>query len=311
MLTKYNHYYFTLISNVVIVGSTLYIGINTELKIFFIIYLMLDMICFLSFMDSSMIVHHIISISLTFLSWGHPCTKQVVLMEISTPFLICYRIGFYKYISMIIFILSFFYFRIIQIGLLLYNYRYCIYSVDTWLMFVLYLQNCSWFEKIIRKYLVNDNIKLFLESISPYTHFCSLLALYRVPYISVFVTLSSIASWFWHTYRLLCFYIIDLVCFHLLSFSISIAYVLPKNSLVFLSLPFHIIDVLFYYKCHRLWLLMSLGWDVLMVFIYYKRDVFWLFGWVIIAMINSRQTFGYGSTQSIVHVLIAFLLSVF
>ena len=71
-------------------------------------------------------------------------------------------------------------------------------------------------------------------------------------------------------------------------------------------------DILFYYSDHRrFFLLSSIGYDVVMIFCYYNRNMIWLTLWLLVGLLNSRQSFGYGPTQSsFVHIGIACALSV-
>jgi hypothetical protein len=110
----------------------------------------------------------------------------------------------------------------------------------------------------------------------------------------------------WHQKKSLWFYILDLICLHTLSFLISFQNV--NSNIVWVSLPFHIADILFYYFHHKLWLFSSIGYDTTIVFLYYKQDFLWLLGWFLIALLITRQTFGHGPTQTIIHTIISLLI---
>lgn len=306
------HYQLTFVGTMVILSWVYWFGIDSSLQKILLLYFFLDLGFFFTLMKPDMLLHHILSILLTMFCY-QPYdveTQYFILTEVSTPFLVLYRLHVYEKINQILFLVFFFYFRIFQIGQVLIQHRYELEDYRVWLSFFLYCLNCYWLEMIVRHHLVNHCIKENLKHIVSYSHGISFLVLFQKQYnlVSIMSFFSSLASYLWHQYKTLNFYVIDLLCFHLLSFSIHWNYVpVSLSTYKLVSLPFHIADVVFYYSHHQLWLALSIGYDVSMVFFHYKKDFLWLLGWFIIFLILSRQTFGYGSTQTVVHLLIAYL----
>jgi hypothetical protein len=245
----------------------------------------------------------------------HAETKTVVLMEISTPFLILCRLHVCQHVNRLLFIGSYVYFRIWQLGQLLFQHRHEVGNYQVWLSFVLYCLNCYWMEIIVRTmFLSTTTIQEKLISLIPYSHGSSFLVflLFQKQYNLLGMTslMSSLASYGWHRYKTLNCYLFDLLCFHGLSFLVQWKYV-PSSQYYWkvLSLPFHFMDVVFYYSHRPLWLFLSVGYDVLLVFLFYQHDFLWLLGWLLVFLMLIRQTFGVGGTQTILHLLIAFLFS--
>lgn len=307
--SKELHCKHALVSTLFIIFWTLCIGLDDTLRKIMLLYFIIDFILFHKMTTMEMCFHHIVAFLMIYFYWNHVETKQLVLTEVSTPFLVMFQLNIFKNFSKILFILTFFYFRIFHMGLILIRHRYETNDPCVWLFFMLFLLNCYWAEIIIRKKFVRVYLQNSLQKITPYSHFLSWFVLLyndNTIYTKTFLLLSPITSYLWHKTKYYWFYILDLMCLHALSFFISFQHV--GSGLVFLSLPFHIADYFFYYAHHRLWVMLSIGWDMMLVFLYYKRDFVWLWGWFITALFNTRQTFGYGPTQSIVHICIATLL---
>lgn len=311
------HYHVTLLSILVILGWVFSVGVNPILQQIIMFYFMLDLFVFSSLLKPDMVLHHVVSLLLIMLCYQpyHVETKTVVLTEVSTPFLVLYRLHVYKNVNRVLFVCFFLYFRIWQLGQLLFQHRYEVADYKVWLLFVLYCLNCYWMEIIVRIYFLSKTtIQEKLISLVPYSHGSSSLVflLFQKQYNLLGLTsfMSSLASYWWHRYNTLNFYLFDLLCFHLLSFFVQWKYV-PSSQYYWkiLSVPFHLIDVGFYYSHHPLWLLLSVGYDVLLVFLSYQHDFLWLLGWLLVFLMLMKQTFGIGGTQTILHLFIAYLFS--
>jgi hypothetical protein len=238
--------------------------------------------------------------------WKHEDTLQLVLTEVSTPFLIMCHLHIWENINKVLFVLTFFYFRIYNLGLLMMKRRYEVDDPAVWLFFVLFLLNCWWAEIIVRK-LVPQRVKTILQKMTPYAHFLilSMFSQSNHSLLNLCFLASSIASYLWHEYKIQWWYLLDLFCLHVMSFLVSLQNV--HSDLVWVSLPFHVGDVLFYYFHHQYWLFTSIGYDVMLVFLCLKQDFLWLLGWLIIALLLVKQTFGHGPTQTVIHMLISLL----
>lgn len=309
-LLKNLHPVLTFVCTFGIVVWTLH-GITQSLVHFLFCYFILDLLLFHEIMQIDMMIHHGLAMSLICCSdlENYHDLKHFLLMEVSTPFLVLYRWNIAKTFNRIVFVLSFVYFRIIQIGFLLFQYRFDIHNISVWIACLLYFQNVLWLEKIMRILIINTPmIGRILECLSPYTHFGSILfTKTSSPWVQIALGASSIASYFWHTKRTYCFYLLDLVCLHALSFTINLSY--SSNRFSYVSVPFHLMDLIWHSSFHQPLVLLSVGLDVLMIFLFYHPNIMWLFGWIVIGLLLRKQTFGYGSTQTIIHLLISILLS--
>lgn len=310
------HYQITLFSTIGILGWMSLIGTDPILRIIMMGYFLMDIVFFYKTMKPDMICHHVLSCLLV-MFYYQPYDEEttcLLAMEISTPFLILCRLHIYETINRLLFLFFFTYFRIFRIGLLLFRHQDEIYSFPIWLSFLLYLLNWYWFEMIVRHHLVGNRVKEYLIRVVPYSHYCSsLVILLKKQYHMLGIgLLSSVSSYLWHQYKTMFYYVLDLSCFHLLSFYVNWNYV--STNWKFLSLPFHIMDII---SCnnphhqHQLWLCLSVGYDVLMVFYHYNQNFLWLFGWLLVFLMIVKQTFGCGSTQTVCHFLIAILFSRF
>ena len=297
----------TLVSTILIFVWTWSMVLDYRIMYFMIFFFITDFLFFYKIMRMDMVIHHIISLLMISFYWNNEDTLQLVLTEISTPFLIMFRLHIWENINKILFMLTFFYFRIYNLGTLLVKRRYDVDDPAVWLLFLLFLLNCSWAEIIVCK-LVPPRVKTILRKITPYTHFLVLSSFSQRnhPLLNFCFVASPMASYLWHQYNTQWWYILDLVCLHSMSFLVSLQHV-PLRNLVWLSLPFHVGDVLFYYFHHQYWLLTSIGYDVMLVFLYSKHDFLWLWGWLIVALMLIKQTFGHGSTQAVIHILISLL----
>lgn len=297
----------TLVSTLLILGWTWWRGLDDCLRYFMLSFFITDFLFFYKIMRIDMVIHHIISLLMISFYWNNEDTLQLVLTEVSTPFLIMFRLHIWENINKILFMLTFFYFRIYNLGTLLVKRRYDVDDPAVYLLFLLFLLNCWWSEIIVRK-LVPQRVKTILRKITPYTHFLilSTFSQRNHPLLNFCVVASSMTSYLWYQYKTQWWYILDLVCLHSISFLVSLQHV-PLRNLVWLSLPFHIGDVLFYYFHHQYWLLTSIGYDVMLVFLCSKQDFLWLLGWLIIALLVVKQTFGHGPTQTVIHMLISLL----
>lgn len=306
------HYQVSFISTVGILGWVFLLGVDTTLQVIMMMYFTLDLLFFHNIMKPDMMIHHVLCFFISTLCYSstNDNTRKFIIMEVSTPFLLLCRFHIYEKVNRILFLLSFSYFRIYQIGLVLYHYRYEVSNYIVWLPFILYLLNWYWFEIIIRNHLIRPIIIKKLSSFTPWSHcLSSLVCLYKKEFNIVGVTtmFSSITSYCWHHYNTINYFILDLLCLHGLAMAISWQY--ASCHYKFLSLPFHIADIFFYYYPHRKWLVvLSIGYDVFIVFFNYKKDFLWLFGWLLMGLFYTKQTFGHGFTQIILHLFIAFLL---
>jgi hypothetical protein len=97
MLNKIDHYKATLIS-VFLLYLVCFSCNNRLIQIFMCSYLCMDVILFFNVLTFDMIIHHILSLSL--LSCLMTRTKEEIFTflttEISTPFLVLYRLGIAK-----------------------------------------------------------------------------------------------------------------------------------------------------------------------------------------------------------------------
>lgn len=312
-----HHYHITLLSTFGILGWVYWIGVDPILQQIIMFYFILDLFFFSSLLKPDMVLHHVVSLFLTMFCYQpyRVETKTLVLMEVSTPFLILCRLHVCQNVNRLLFVGSYVYFRIWKFGWLLFQHRYEVKNYKVWLSFVLYCLNCYWMEIIVRTHLFSTMmIQEKLISLVPYSHGSSslvfLLFLKQYNLLGMTSFMSSLASYWWHCYKTLNFYLWDLVCFHLLSFLVQWKHV-PSSQYYWkiLSVPFHFMDVMFYYSHRPLWLLLSVGYDVLLVFFSYQHDFVWLLGWLLVFLMLIRQTFGVGSTQTIIHLLIAYLFS--
>ncbi len=296
----------TLVSTILILGWTWSIGLDDYLRYFMIFFFITDFLFFYKIIRMDMIIHHIISLLMIFFYWNNEDTLQLVLTEVSTPFLIMFRLHIWENINKVLFMLTFFYFRIYNLGTLLVKRRYDVDDPAVYLLFLLFSLNCWWAEIIVRK-LVPQRVKTILRKITPYTHFfmLSMFSQRNHPLLNFCFVASSMASYLWHQYKTQWWYILDLFCLHCMSFLVSLYNV--QSNLVWVSLPFHVGDVLFYYFHHQYWLLTSIGYDVMIVFLCSKHDFLWLWGWLIVALLVVKQTFGHGPTQTVIHMLISLL----
>lgn len=303
VFTRELHNKYTLVSTIIILLWSWFVGLDYLLRYIMLSFFISDFLMFYSITTNDIVLHHILSILMIVFYWSDKDKIILILTEISTPFLILFRLHKGGNINKILFILTFFYFRIYNLGTLLMKRRYEIENPVMWLFFFLFLLNCWWAEIIIRK-TTPQSIKYFLRQITPYTHLLTTLAIstHNKSYVNIFLLISPFASFAWHKYQTIFFYILDLFCLHSLSFCIA----LQHSQSALLSLPFHIGDILFYYFHHKTWLISSIGYDVSLVF-YYKKDFMWLFGWLLITLLLIKQTFGHGSTQSIIHLVLSFI----
>jgi len=302
VLTKEFHNQQTLVAVTTVLFWTWFNGLDAGLQCFMMLYFIVDLLLFHKVISNDMVFHHLLSLLMTFFYWDHPDTMRLVLTEISTPFLVFYHLRIGGNLNKLLFILTFFYFRIYNLGILLAERRYEVDNPAVWLLLCLFSLNCYWAEKIIRK-ITPPVVKTVLLQLTPYSHFLTTIATYHDPYINMFLWLSPLSSFLWHHYQTVFFYILDLFCFHSLSFLIASQY----TPMAFLSLPFHLADILLSPVYHKISLFLSIGYDIIVVFCY-KQDFLWLFGWFLVALVLVKQTFGHGPTQSIIHMLISFLL---
>jgi hypothetical protein len=300
--TKELHNQQTLVAVAIVLSWTWWNGLDAGLRYFMIFYFIVDIMLFYPITSSDMIFHHLLTLLMVFFYWDDPDAIQLVLTEISTPFLIFYHLRIGGNLNKLLFIMTFSYFRIYNMGLLLVERRHEVVSPTVWLLFLLFSLNCYWAEKIIRK-ITPPFVKTVLLQSTPYSRFLTTLATHHDPYVRMFLWLSPLSFFFWHHYQTVFFYTLDLFCFHSLSFLIASQY----TPMAFLSLPFHLADILLSRVCHKICLFLSIGYDIILVFCY-KQDFLWLFGWSLVALLLVKQTFGHGPTQSIVHMLIGFLL---
>jgi len=279
----------TLISTLFIILWMNFMGITDVLKNFMLLYFITDFLVFYKIIRKDMICHHILSLLLIYLYWhdDHTTTKKLVMTECSTPFLMMLNLHIFETINKALFISTFFYFRIFNMWLILVERRYEIENFETWLFFMLFLLNCWWSEIILRKHLIPLSVK------------------YIIPH-PIIRKLDKNTSFLWHQSRQLWLYSTDMAVLHMLSFYISIKHNSLNNALV--SFPLHIVDLLFYDTCDKIFLFSSIGYDVVLVFLYYKQDFLWLLGWILAALFNSKKTFGYETTHPIVYFLIGFLI---
>ena len=252
-----------------------------------------------------MILHHLLSLGMICFHWHHEECKQLILTEISTPFLVLYHLEIAQTVNKILFVFTFFYFRIYNLYTIVRKRRYEIDHPEIWLFFSFFVLNCWWAEKIVRK-LVPPSVKQMLRQLTPYSHFLILSCLGENRIRNGFLILSTLASFMWHQYKRVEWYVLDLFCFHSISFLSSLHHV-PSN-LVWLSIPFHVADVFFFFTYHQLWLLASIGYDVILIFLFLEQDFVWLFGWILIVLLLRKQTLGNGFTQTLVHILCASLI---
>lgn len=287
--TRELQYKRTLISTIFILLWTFFMGVKNDLlKNFMILYFITDFLVFYRIIQKDMIFHHIVSLLLIYFYWHDDDTIQLVLTEVSTPFLMLLNLRIYESINRLLFIMTFFYFRIFNMGLVVIKRRYEIENPDSWLVFFLFLLNCWWAEIILRKHLIPLSAKYLLTKLRPY------LKTFENP------------SFLLRQLETIWFYITDMACLHILSFSMSIKHNTLKRSI--LSLPFHIADMMFYDTAYnKVFLFSSIGYDVMLIFLYYKQDLLWLLGFLIITLFNRKQTFGYGFTQKVVYFLIGLL----
>lgn len=297
----------TFVSTLIILAWTWWMGLDDCLRYFMITFFITDFVLFYKIIKMDMIIHHLVSLLMISFYWNDEDTLQLVLTEVSTPFLVMFRLHIWENVNKVLFILTFFYFRIYNLGMLLMKLRYEVEDPAVWLLFVLFSINCWWAEIIVRK-LVPPHVKSMLRKLTPYTHFLILSSVSSRNHLltNSCLFVSSIASYLWHQYKTQWWYILDLVCLHSMSFLVSLQHV-PSSNVVWVSFPFHVADVLFYYFHHKIWLLSSIGYDVMLVFLYCKKDFLWLLGWLLVALLLSRQTFGYGSTQTVIHMLISLI----
>lgn len=293
----------TLVSTILILGWTWWMGLDDYLRYFMIFYFITDFLMFYKIIKIDMIIHHIISLLMISFYWNHEDTLQLVLTEVSTPFMSMFYLHIWENINKMLFVLTFFYFRIYNLGMLVMKRRYEVDDPAVWLLFLLFSLNCWWAEIIVRK-LLPPRIKTMLRKLTPYTHFLILSGISSKNHL--LMNSCFIASYLWHQYKTQWWYMLDLFCLHSMSFLVSLQHV-PLRNFVWLSLPFHIVDVLFYYFHHHYLLLTSFGYDVMLVFFFSKQDFLWLWGWLMMALFLVKQTFGYGPTQTIIHIIISLL----
>jgi hypothetical protein len=298
----------TLVSTLLILGWTWQMGLDDWLRCFMVFYFLIDFILFSNITKTDMVFHHMVSLLMILFYWNNEDTLQLILTEISTPFLVMFRLHICEDVNKVLFILTFFYFRIYNLGRLLVKRRYETNNPAVWLLFLLFSLNCWWAEIIARK-LVPHPVKTILYKLTPYTHFLILSCVSSRNHLLMNSSLiaSSFASYLWHHYKTPWWYILDLVCLHSISFLYSLQNA-PSSNLVWVSFPFHVADVFFYYFYHRFWLLSSIGYDVMLVFLSSRQDFLWLLGWLLVALLLSRQTFGQGCTQAVLHLLISFIV---
>lgn len=270
-----------------------------------ICYLLMDLLLFYQFLGKDMVLHHVLSLLLAFSFQSRTKEEQLafLLTEVSTPFLVLYRLGICKNLTKMCFLLSFIYFRVYGLGVVLWKERYSTQDLCVWNGYALWLVNLYWFEIIMRHAIGKDKIS-FLQKITPFSHFLTpCISLFFSKYDIVFWMIgffSAFMSYYWHSTKHWYAYVMDLFGLHLLSFAISY-YATEYSILSLISIPFHMSDVFYYYEYHREFLLLSIGWDVMLVF-YYTNNFMWLCTWIMIAMFNSHQTFGWNSTQCFVHI---------
>jgi len=280
----------TFISTLFILSWAFFVGINDVLKNFMLLYFITDFLIFYRIIRADMVFHHIISLMLIYFFWQDDYdTRQLVLTESSTPFLMLLNLCIFKNFNKALFIMTFFYFRIFNMGLVLIKRRHDIKNFETWLLFKLFLLNCWWAEIILRKHL----FPLLIKYISPKV----------VPFLTSFNNHKQ--NSLWRQSRKLWVYTTDMACLHVLSFYISIKHNKLNRALV--SLPLHVADLLFY---NKVFLFSSIGYDIMLVFMCYKQDFLWLLGWILVALFNHKKTFGYGTTQPILCFLVYNLLRV-
>lgn len=299
----------TLVSTLMALVWIWVVGLDNYLRYYLLSYFATDFMFFYSAMRRDMILHHMVSLAMILFYWGHEQTTGLILTEVSTPFLALFKLHIWEDVNKVLFLVTFFYFRIYHIGSVLVANHDKVDDPAAWLIFVLYLLNCWWAEMIVRK-LAPRSLKTMLNKLTPYTHFATLynLSPKNPPWLNLAFLTSSLSSYLWHQYKIQWWYMLDLFGLHSLSFLFSLRTV--SSPWVWLSLPLHVADVLFYYTHHRLWVFPSIAYDVMLISFSDKGGFVWLLGWFWVALLLIRQTFGSGSTQAVVHLLVGSLLAI-
>lgn len=271
-------------------------------------YLLYDFVSFYKLFVPDMIVHHILTMLLLTGYHHYPIedTDTLIRMEVSTPFLVLYKMKVAKQLNKILFLLTFIYFRIYRVGCVAYTHRHDITDVYIWIAYGLWLLNWHWLITILGHFREQKIVINTLNTIVPYTHFLSMLALQKHPaLIQWSCLLSSTSSFAYHTTKSSLAFILDRTCLHIWSWMMGVFHT-DDNPFMLISLPIHLYDLVVWQ--HPLPLLVSIGWDVVLIFLS-QQDLMWLALWVIISMLYVRQVLGYGTTQALVHLFIACAVS--
>ena len=274
---------------------------------FLFVYLLYDFILFYPFFLPDMVVHHVLTMLLLtgYYHYETSETNKLLSMEVSTPFLVLHKLGILKPITKILFLLTFVYFRIYQVGQLAYTHRYETMDIHIWLMYALWLLNWHWMLTIISHFRNQKKIVAILDALVPYTHFFSVLALKQYPFlVQGACLLSAISSFTWHTTKTPCSLTLDRMFLHTWSWIMSV-YHTDHSPLTIVSLPFHYGAITT--KHHRELTMVSIGWDVFLIF-HHQQNLMWLAAWVITGMLYVREVVGYGTTQALVHSSVAWAI---
>lgn len=308
-LTKDDHLRFTLVM-LILLGLVFHTCPPLCTFSFMMAYFLVDLRLFFRVMSQDMIFHHVLSMVLTYSYLDQDEEKQLVLLstELSTPFLIMYKLGVARPWTKILFVMTFLYYRIYNLGWLLWKERHHVHDMYVWVAYMLWMLNWHWLELILSR-LCHEKLQTVFFHMTPYTHFLSVFVIQSTN-LGVGVMLSSVfsavASYYWHTTHHWGAFLMDVGLLHTQSFLLAVACVPSLSKWV--SLPFHIMDLFAYYYHHNLWVVLSIGLDAANIFLW-KQDLMWMFGWLILGIFYTRQTFGYGNTQSLLHIGIACLLS--
>lgn len=271
-------------------------------------YLLYDFVSFYKLFVPDMIVHHILTMLLLTGYHHYPIedTDTLIRMEVSTPFLVLYKMKVAKPLNKILFLLTFVYFRIYRVGCVAYTHRYDITDVYIWIAYGLWLLNWHWLLTILGHFREQKVLLNMLNTIVPYTHFLSMLALQKHPaLIQGSCLLSCISSFAYHTTKSSLAFALDRTCLHIWLWMMGVFHT-DDNPFMLISLPIHLYDLVVWQ--HPLPLLVSIGWDVVLIFLS-QQNLMWLALWIIIGMLYVRQVLGYGTTQALVHIFIACAVS--
>lgn len=265
-------------------------------------YLLFDFIVFYPLFSKDMIVHHILTMLLLtgYDKYEVNDSNKLLSMEVSTPFLVLYKMGVWKRVTKLLFLMTFVYFRIFQVGQVAHTYRHDVMDVHIWLVYALWLLNWHWMLTIIGHFRNEKRMVKVLDAVVPYTHFFSVVASRgSVQWVCL---LSAISSFAWHTTKTPTALKLDRCFLHVWSWWMSVCHT-NLSPLVLASLPFHL--GVMTVKHYRELTLVSIGWDVLLIFLH-QLNLMWLAGWVIAGMMYVREVVG---AQVLVHSSVAYAIS--